>query len=95
MWIRFLLNEIKLPSTATPVLWCDNLDVGSLACNPVFHARTKHIELDVHFIWDKVQTKEIEVRYVPLVDQPTDIFTKSLAHIHQICLLKGQTSDHT
>lgn len=80
VWIRSLLNELKFPSSATAILWCDNLSAGSLACNPVFHARTKHIELDVHFIRDKIQAKEVEVRYVPLVDQTAYILTKLVSH---------------
>jgi histone deacetylase 1/2 len=49
-WIRMLLRElhVHLPSPST--LWCDNLSAMSLASNPIFHARTKHIKIDYHFI---------------------------------------------
>ena len=50
----------------------------SLASNHVLHARTKHIELDIHFVHDKVLAKEIELRHVPSMDQIADIFTKPL-----------------
>lgn len=66
--IRFLLNELKFPSFAAAIMWCDNLSAGSLACNSGFHVGTKHIELDVHFIRDKIQAKEIEVKYVLSLD---------------------------
>ena len=51
----------------------------ALASNPILHARTKHIELDIHFVWDKVLAKEIELKHVPTLDQIADIFTKPLS----------------
>ena len=77
-WLRSLLRELQLPLTSTPILWCDNQSAGSLASNPVFHARTKHIEIDVHFIRDKVLQKSLDVRYVPSCDQLADVLTKVL-----------------
>ena len=53
---------MKLPP---PVLWCDNQRAGDLARNPVFHSKSKHIELDVHYIRDNVLKKELEIRYIP------------------------------
>ncbi|KAM6574267.1 hypothetical protein CsatA_022594 [Cannabis sativa] len=72
-WIQALLKEFEFPLPCTPVTWCDKVGY-----NPVYHARTKHIELDVHFVRDKVINKEIEVRYVPSSDQTADCLTKSL-----------------
>ena len=60
------------------MLWCDNMGAASLASNPVFHARTKHIEVDVHFIKEKVMSKEGEVRFIPSEKQIADVFTKAL-----------------
>ena len=51
----------------------------SLAKNLVFHARTKHIEIDVHFVREKVLAKEVEVRFVPSEEQVVDVFTKALS----------------
>ena len=63
----------------TPVLWCDNQSVGDLAKNPVFHSKSKHIELDVHYMRDKVLNKELEVRYIPTDEQVANVLTKPLS----------------
>lgn len=52
--LRQLLSEIGMPSLTTPILQCNNLSVGVLAANPVFHADAKHIEIDMHFVRDQV-----------------------------------------
>ncbi|KAM6580228.1 hypothetical protein CsatA_004002 [Cannabis sativa] len=56
------------------------MGASALAANPVYHARTKHIELDVHFVRDKILNKCLEVRYVPSSDQVADCLTKSLTN---------------
>lgn len=79
-WIQSLFKELELPRETTPILWCDNMSAGALAANPVYHARTKHIELDIHFVRDKVLTKELEVKYVPSSDQIANLLTKGVTH---------------
>ena len=59
-------------------MWCDNQSAIALAYNPVYHAKTKHVELDIHLIKDKVASKEIEVCFMPSEDQTTDVLTKAL-----------------
>lgn len=60
----------------TPTIWCDNLSAISLESNPIFHARTKHIEVDYHFIREKVVNKDVVIRHINTANQVADIFTK-------------------
>jgi hypothetical protein len=59
------------------VLWCDNLGATYLSSNPIFHARTKHIEVDFHFVREKLAMRALEVCAIASGDQVVDIFTKS------------------
>jgi len=54
LWIRSLLSELQLSSSSMTMLWCDNLRATFLYVNLVFHARTKHVEVDYHFVRDRV-----------------------------------------
>ena len=67
----------SLPMTKT-ILHCDNQGAIKLAKNPVFHARTKHIEVHYHFVRERVLGGEISVQYLPTECQPADLLTKSL-----------------
>jgi histone deacetylase 1/2 len=78
LWIRSLLLELRLSSSSSTTLWCDNLGATFLSANPVFHARTKHVEVDYHFIRDRVANKEIQVRFISSKDQLADVLTKPL-----------------
>jgi Reverse transcriptase (RNA-dependent DNA polymerase) len=78
MWLQTLLTELGITCTHLPSLWCDNLSATFLAANPVFHARTKHIELDFHFVREQLQSKRIKVHFVCSADQMANALTKSL-----------------
>lgn len=78
MWVSSLFHELGLPLTSPSLLWCDNEGPIKLAFSLVFHVRTKHIELDVQFMREKIQNQQLDVRYVLIADQQADIFTKSL-----------------
>ena len=71
-----LLRELHIYLPSPPTLWCDNLSAMSLASNLIFHARTKHIKIDYHFIREKVVNKDVVVRYINTHNQVADIFTK-------------------
>jgi hypothetical protein len=53
MWIQTLLQEFGIQHPSDVSLWCDNLGATYLSANPVFHARTKHIEVDYHFVRER------------------------------------------
>ncbi|KAH9726030.1 retrovirus-related pol polyprotein from transposon RE1 [Citrus sinensis] len=80
-WLQSLFSELKLQCTEKPAIWCDNLSATELARNPVFHSRTKHIEIDIHYVRDKVLAGELNINYVPSEEQVADIMTKPLSFI--------------
>ena len=73
-----MLKELGVKSKQAPCLWCDNLGTTYLSANPVFHARTKHIEIDFHFVRERVAQKQLDIRFVHSRDQVADGFTKAL-----------------
>lgn len=77
MWFMNLLQSIgyHLPP---PKLYCDNISAVTMAKNPVFHHRTKHIEIDVHFVREQVARGDLLLEHVAGPDQIADIFTKPL-----------------
>ncbi|KAJ0615754.1 putative RNA-directed DNA polymerase [Helianthus annuus] len=78
-WLEALLHELEVPMKSAPVLWCDNLGATYLSANPVFHARTKHVEVDFHFVREKVAKGKLSVQFISTDDQIADIFTKPLS----------------
>ncbi|KAK1420567.1 hypothetical protein QVD17_22267 [Tagetes erecta] len=78
-WLQTLLKELRVPTRSIPTLWCDNLGATYLSANPVFHARTKHVEVDFHFVREKVSRRELSVQFISTKDQIADVFTKPLA----------------
>ncbi|RVW45847.1 Auxin transport protein BIG [Vitis vinifera] len=78
VWMQALLQELCVPIPTIPLLWYDNISAYHMAKNPVFHARTKHIEIDLHFIRDQVMRGKIQLHFVPIEEQPTDLLTKHL-----------------
>nr|KYP67039.1 Retrovirus-related Pol polyprotein from transposon TNT 1-94 [Cajanus cajan] len=77
-WIQALLQELKVPFS-TPTLLCDNQSAVAIAHNPVFHSKTKHMEIDVFFVRDKVLSKQLLVYHIPALDQWADLLTKPLS----------------
>ncbi|GJV97483.1 gag/pol polyprotein [Tanacetum coccineum] len=77
-WLQALLNEFGIRSSSTPILWCDNLGATYLSANPIFHARTKHVKIDYHFVREKVAQGDLRVQHISTHDQIADIFTKPL-----------------
>jgi len=79
MWVQKLLTELKIDHPPAARLWCDNLGAKYLSANPVFHARTKHIEIDFHFVRERVAQKLLDIRFINSGDQLADGFTKAIS----------------
>ncbi|XP_019198265.1 PREDICTED: uncharacterized protein LOC109192122 [Ipomoea nil] len=77
-WVISLLKELGLHAGTPTTLWCDNLGATYMCANPLFHARTKHVEIDFHFVRDKVTAGDFLVNFVSMKDQLADIFDKPL-----------------
>ena len=77
-WLGYLLYELGARVQFPILLHCDNLSATYMASNPVFHARTKHIELDYHYVREKVALGSHRVCFIPSIDQPADLLTKPL-----------------
>jgi hypothetical protein len=76
MWINSLLAELGVTQQHAHVLWCDNLGATYLTVNLVFHARTKHIEIEFHFVRKRVAEGALLVKFISSNDQLADVFTK-------------------
>ena len=74
-----IIKDFGVFLSLPPMLWCDNVSALALASNPIFHARTKHIEVDYHYIREKVLSKELKVHFISTLDQIADIFTKAIS----------------
>jgi hypothetical protein len=83
IWIKALLHELGVSQSRTTSLWCDNLGATYLTANLMFHARTKHVEVDYHFVCERVANKFLEIRFISTDDQIKDGFTKPLT-LHKL-----------
>jgi hypothetical protein len=77
-WLQQLLQELHIPIAHAAVVYCDNVSAVYMTTNPVHHRRTKHIEIDIHFIHEKVALGQVRVLHVPSFHQYADIMTKGL-----------------
>nr|KYP39294.1 Copia protein [Cajanus cajan] len=76
-FIQNLLLELHIRSKQSPLIWCNNQGVVLLSANPVMHTRTKHFELDLWFVRERVARGQIQARHILARFQVVDLLTKS------------------
>jgi hypothetical protein len=77
-WLRQLLHELQAPPSRCTLVYCDNINVVYLSTNPIQHQRTKHVEIDLHFVRENVAIGQVRVLHVPTTSQFADIFMKGV-----------------
>ncbi|KAM6579722.1 hypothetical protein CsatA_008998 [Cannabis sativa] len=95
IWLKGLMRELNLLK-GIPTVYSDSQSCIFLCKNPMFHDRTKHIEIKYHFIRDKVTQGEIDIEKVPTEDNPADMGTKIVTlnkFIHCMNLLRIDKGD--
>jgi hypothetical protein len=89
IWLQKLLMGLFEEELETTVIRCDNQICIKLSENPVFHDRSKHIEIRYHFIRDCVQKGSMRLQFVPISERIVDITHKAFGE-RQICFLQRQ-----
>ena len=79
LWLKQLLGEIGVKEEMPMKMYCDNKTAINISHNPVHHDQTKHVEVDKHFIKEKVEDGTICMVYVPTNKQVADVLTKTLS----------------
>ena len=80
IWLRHILKDFGIVSTDPTLIFCDNESAIKLATNPIFHERTKHLEVDCHFVRDKILDHTVKLMPIHTTNQLADIFTKPLPY---------------
>ncbi|XP_057745284.1 uncharacterized mitochondrial protein AtMg00810-like [Arachis stenosperma] len=78
-WLSYLLHDLNIPITQPILFYCDNQSALYIVANPVFHERTKHIEVDCHVVRERAVSRLIKLLPISSKNQTADIFTKALA----------------
>jgi hypothetical protein len=81
VWLRKLISDLFDQTPESTIIYCDNQSCIRLSEHPVFHERSKHIEIKYYFIRDKVWEGEVKLEYIPTDEQTANILTKPLSRI--------------
>jgi hypothetical protein len=96
IWLRGLLGELGFPQVEPTPLHADNTSAIQIAANPVFHERTKHIEVNCHSIREAYDARVISHLHISTTLQTADVFTKALSkHRHHFLIDKVMFLDHS
>lgn len=77
-WLIGLFQELDIPISLPVAIHCDSIAAIQIASNPVFHERNKHIDIDCHFIREKIQGGSVSIKHISTTEQPADVLTKGL-----------------
>jgi hypothetical protein len=77
-WLPQLLQKLHAPLMKSSLVYFDNVSFMYLSTNPIQHQCTKHVEIDLHFMQERVDIGDVHVLHVPTISQITYIFTKGL-----------------
>ena len=91
LWLKIILNDLRVKWETPMKLFCDNKSAINIAHNPIQHDRTKHIEIDRHFIKEKLEEGLVCMSYVPSESQLADVLTKGLnnSNFHDLVVKLG------
>lgn len=88
-WVYGLLEELNCVVSTPVSLYCDNQEAIQIASYPIFHERTKHIEINCHFVRKKIKSGLVQPHFIPTASQLADVLTKSLGIApHQLLISK-------
>ena len=79
VWLRRLMADLDVGQDSPTTIFTDSQSALAVARNPIFHARTKHIEVHYHYVRERLSAGEISLAYVPTQDNLADLFTKALS----------------
>lgn len=77
-WLSHLFRDLGIPLVSTPQLFCDDMSALNLTINPDLHAKSKHIQINYHFVIERMALKLLQTKYIPAKEQIAAIFTKPL-----------------
>ncbi len=89
LWLHALFTELGIKAPSEPTILSDNQAAIAITHHPEFHARTKHIDMALHFVRDLVKVGKLKICYVRSEDNIADIFTKGLPRPQHVKLKKG------